>query len=132
MQVTFVAWIVGHDHRFKAACAQRRGVYDLATFFGEGNAWRLVPTISLRLSLGTQGKSQSFSGNPPITYVDQITHAADHLFMERTTGAPASCREKCSTEVLGVLEDPWNMSVIPALPMSLRAAGTTGSGSTRN
>ncbi|MCG2613153.1 S9 family peptidase [Terrimonas sp. NA20] len=37
-----VAWIVGHDNRFKAACAQR-GVYDLPTFFGEGNAWRLVP-----------------------------------------------------------------------------------------
>jgi dipeptidyl aminopeptidase/acylaminoacyl peptidase len=37
-----VAWIVGHDQRFKAACAQR-GVYDLGTFFGEGNAWRLVP-----------------------------------------------------------------------------------------
>ena len=37
-----VAWIIGHDHRFKAACSQR-GVYDLATFFGEGNAWRLVP-----------------------------------------------------------------------------------------
>ena len=36
------AWIVGHDHRFKAAVAQR-GVYDLNTFFGEGNAWRLVP-----------------------------------------------------------------------------------------
>jgi len=36
------AWIVGHDHRFAAACAQR-GVYDLRTFFGEGNAWRLVP-----------------------------------------------------------------------------------------
>jgi len=36
------AWIVGHDHRFKAAVAQR-GVYDLETFFGEGNAWRLVP-----------------------------------------------------------------------------------------
>lgn len=36
------AWIVGHDHRFKAAVAQR-GVYDLTTFFGEGNAWRLVP-----------------------------------------------------------------------------------------
>ena len=35
------AWIVGHDHRFKAAVAQR-GVYDLATFFGEGNAFRLV------------------------------------------------------------------------------------------
>ncbi len=37
-----VSWIVGHDHRFKAACSQR-GVYDLNTFFGEGNAWRLVP-----------------------------------------------------------------------------------------
>jgi len=30
-----VAWIISHDHRFKAACSQR-GVYDLATFFGEG------------------------------------------------------------------------------------------------
>ena len=37
------AWIVSQDHRFKAAVAQR-GVYDLSTtFFGEGNAWRLVP-----------------------------------------------------------------------------------------
>lgn len=35
------AWIVAHDQRFKAAVAQR-GVYDLATFFGEGNAYRLV------------------------------------------------------------------------------------------
>ncbi len=35
------AWIVGHDHRFKAAAAQR-GVYDLSTFFGEGNAFRLL------------------------------------------------------------------------------------------
>lgn len=36
------AWIVGHDNRFKAAFAQR-GVYDLTTFMGEANAWRLVP-----------------------------------------------------------------------------------------
>ncbi len=36
------AWIVGHDHRFKAAVAQR-GVYYLPTFMGEGLAWRLVP-----------------------------------------------------------------------------------------
>ncbi|MBC01976.1 MAG: hypothetical protein CMJ34_01550 [Phycisphaerae bacterium] len=35
------SWIIAHDHRFKAAVAQR-GVYDLATFFGEGNAYRLV------------------------------------------------------------------------------------------
>lgn len=37
-----VAWIVGHDNRFKAANAQR-GVYELTTFMGEGNAWRLIP-----------------------------------------------------------------------------------------
>ncbi|WP_051293250.1 S9 family peptidase [Olivibacter sitiensis] len=37
-----VSWIIGHDQRFAAACSQR-GVYDLKTFFGEGNAWRLVP-----------------------------------------------------------------------------------------
>ncbi len=37
------AWIVGHDNRFKAAFAQR-GVYDLTTFLGEGNAWRLIPS----------------------------------------------------------------------------------------
>ena len=36
------AWMVGHTDRFKAAAALR-GVYDLATFFGEGNAYRLVP-----------------------------------------------------------------------------------------
>ncbi len=36
------AWIVAHDDRFQAAVAQR-GVYDLDTFLGEGNAWRLVP-----------------------------------------------------------------------------------------
>lgn len=37
------AWIIAHDHRFRAAVAQR-GVYDLAAFLGEGNAWRLVPS----------------------------------------------------------------------------------------
>lgn len=37
-----VAWLVGHDNRFKAANAQR-GVYELSTFMGEGNAWSLVP-----------------------------------------------------------------------------------------
>jgi dipeptidyl aminopeptidase/acylaminoacyl peptidase len=36
------AWIISHDHRFKAAIAQR-GVYDLRVFFGEGNAWQLIP-----------------------------------------------------------------------------------------
>ncbi|HRE05925.1 MAG TPA: S9 family peptidase [Opitutaceae bacterium] len=64
------AWIIAHDQRFKAAVAQR-GVYDLVTFFGEGNAWRLVPLY--------------FGGYPwqkpvrdlleresPLTYVEQI------------------------------------------------------------
>jgi dipeptidyl aminopeptidase/acylaminoacyl peptidase len=36
------AWIIGHDNRFRAAAAQR-GVYDLSTFFGEANAYILVP-----------------------------------------------------------------------------------------
>lgn len=36
-------WIIAHDDRFRAAVAQR-GVYDLTTFLGEGNAWRLVPS----------------------------------------------------------------------------------------
>lgn len=65
------AWIICHDKRFKAACTQR-GVYDLLTFFGEGNAWRLL--------------SEYFGGYPwepkvkeilvresPITYVENIT-----------------------------------------------------------
>jgi len=65
------AWIVGHDHRFKAACAQR-GVYDLATFFGEGNAWRLVP-----LYFGGYPWDQKVRAilqrESPITYVSNIT-----------------------------------------------------------
>lgn len=36
------AWLVSQTDRFNAAVAQR-GVYDLPVFFGEGNAWRLVP-----------------------------------------------------------------------------------------
>lgn len=35
------AFIITRDDRFKAAVAER-GVYDLATFFGEGRMWRLV------------------------------------------------------------------------------------------
>ncbi len=36
------AWLISQDQRFKAAIAAR-GVYDLTTFLGEGNAWELVP-----------------------------------------------------------------------------------------
>jgi len=65
------AWIVGHDHRFKAACAQR-GVYDLATFFGEGNAWRLVPNYFGGYPWEPQTRA-ILERESPITYVAGIT-----------------------------------------------------------
>lgn len=66
-----VAWIVGHDHRFKAACAQR-GVYDLATFFGEGNAWRLVPLYFGGYPWEPRTKT-ILQRESPINYVQNIT-----------------------------------------------------------
>lgn len=63
------AWIVGHDHRFKAALAQR-GVYDLTFFMGEGNAWRLVPNY-----FGypwEEGVKEILEYNSPQTYVANI------------------------------------------------------------
>jgi dipeptidyl aminopeptidase/acylaminoacyl peptidase len=65
------AWIVGHDHRFKAACAQR-GVYDLATFFGEGNAWRLVPNYFGGYPWEARTKA-ILERESPISYVANIT-----------------------------------------------------------
>ncbi len=63
------AWIVGHDHRFKAAFAQR-GVYDLTTFMGEGNAWRLTPNY---FGLPWQPKDfELLKSESPYTYVDKI------------------------------------------------------------
>jgi dipeptidyl aminopeptidase/acylaminoacyl peptidase len=66
-----VSWIVGHDHRFKAACAQR-GVYDLSTFFGEGNAWRLVPNYWGGYPWQKDIKKM-LDEQSPITYVDKVT-----------------------------------------------------------
>jgi dipeptidyl aminopeptidase/acylaminoacyl peptidase len=65
-----VAWIIAHDQRFKAACSQR-GVYDLATFFGEGNAWRLVPNYfgGYPWESATKAKLERES---PMTYVQNI------------------------------------------------------------
>ncbi|MDR6195805.1 S9 family peptidase [Siphonobacter sp. SORGH_AS_0500] len=63
------AWIVGHDHRFKAAFSQR-GVYDLTTFLGEGNAWRLVPNYFQYPWLDK--KDRVLEANSPYTFVDQI------------------------------------------------------------
>lgn len=63
------AWIVSHDHRFKAAFAQR-GVYDLTTFMGEGNAWRLTPNY---FGYPWEAKSKEIlERESPYSYVDKI------------------------------------------------------------
>ena len=65
-----VAWIVAHDNRFKAANAQR-GVYDLTTFMGEGNAWRLVPDHFGGYPWNKETKA-ILDFNSPYMYVDKI------------------------------------------------------------
>ena len=65
-----VAWIVGHDNRFKAANAQR-GVYDLTTFMGEGNAWRLIPDHFGGYPWDKETKA-ILDSNSPYSYVDKI------------------------------------------------------------
>lgn len=65
-----VAWIISHDQRFKAACSQR-GVYDLGTFFGEGNAWRLVPNYFGGYPWEAATKANILRESP-INYVENI------------------------------------------------------------
>jgi dipeptidyl aminopeptidase/acylaminoacyl peptidase len=81
-----VAWIIGHDKRFKAACSQR-GVYDLSTFFGEGNAWRLVPNYFGGYPWEAEAKSV-LQRESPITYVQNITtpYIIFHGDNDRRTG----------------------------------------------
>jgi dipeptidyl aminopeptidase/acylaminoacyl peptidase len=81
-----VAWIIAHDHRFKAACSQR-GVYDLATFFGEGNAWRLVPNYFGGYPWEETTK-KILERESPITYVQNITtpYIIFHGDNDRRTG----------------------------------------------
>ncbi|QJW88018.1 S9 family peptidase [Spirosoma taeanense] len=62
------AWIVGHDNRFKAAFAQR-GVYDLTTFLGEGNAWRLIPNY---FAYPWEADAKVLDANSPYTFVQNI------------------------------------------------------------
>ncbi len=64
------AWIVSHDNRFKAAFAQR-GVYDLTTFMGEGNAWRLTPNYFGGYPWQEKTKD-ILDRESPYTYVDKI------------------------------------------------------------
>lgn len=81
-----VAWIIAHDKRFKAACSQR-GVYDLATFFGEGNAWRLVPNYFGGYPWQPATKA-ILERESPITYVQNITtpYIIFHGDNDRRTG----------------------------------------------
>ncbi len=80
------AWIISHDKRFKAACSQR-GVYDLATFFGEGNAWRLVPEYFGGYPW-EPGVRAILERESPTTYVQNITtpYIIFHGGNDRRTG----------------------------------------------
>jgi len=64
-------WLVGHTKRFAAASSQR-GVYDLNTFFGEGNAWVLVPMYFGGYPWDDNIKP-ILTRESPFTYVNQIT-----------------------------------------------------------
>jgi dipeptidyl aminopeptidase/acylaminoacyl peptidase len=81
-----VAWIIAHDKRFKAACSQR-GVYDLGTFFGEGNAWRLVPRYFGGYPWEPKVK-ELLERESPINYVQSITtpYIIFHGDNDRRTG----------------------------------------------
>lgn len=81
-----VAWIIAHDKRFKAACSQR-GVYDLLTFFGEGNAWRLVPNYFGGYPWQPAAKA-ILQRESPINYVENITtpYIIFHGDNDRRTG----------------------------------------------
>jgi dipeptidyl aminopeptidase/acylaminoacyl peptidase len=96
-----VAWIIAHDNRFKAACSQR-GVYDLATFFGEGNAWRLVPNYFGGYPWEDSTK-KILERESPITYVQNITtpYIIFHGDNDRRTGFVQGEMMYRSLKVLG-------------------------------
>lgn len=96
-----VAWIIAHDQRFAAACSQR-GVYDLATFFGEGNAWRLVPNYFGGYPWDTAAKA-TLERESPINYVQNIRtpYIIFHGDNDRRTGFVQSEMLYKSLKVLG-------------------------------
>jgi len=64
------AWLVTQDHRFKAAVAQR-GVYEISVFFGESNAYRLVPTHYGGFPWEEEAR-KFLDANSPLTFVENI------------------------------------------------------------
>ncbi len=88
------AWIVGHTKVFKAAAALR-GVYDLSTFFGEGNAYRLVPEEFGGFPWKPPPAKSSMRNRPSPT---PPTSPRPYLsFMAVPITAPASYKVKCSS-----------------------------------
>jgi dipeptidyl aminopeptidase/acylaminoacyl peptidase len=96
-----VAWIIANDHRFKAACSQR-GVYDLSTFFGEGNAWRLVPNYFGGYPWEPEARA-TLERESPINYVQNIRtpYIIFHGDNDRRTGFVQSEMMYHSLKVLG-------------------------------
>ena len=96
-----VCWIVGHDKRFKAACSQR-GVYELNTFFGEGNAWRLVPNFFGGYPWEQKARA-ILDRESPLNYVQNITtpYIIFHGDNDRRTGFVQSEQLYRSLKVLG-------------------------------
>jgi dipeptidyl aminopeptidase/acylaminoacyl peptidase len=97
------AWIVGHDQRFDAAVAQR-GVYDLSFFFGEGNAWRLVPYHMGGYPWEPEARAV-LDRESPLTYVEEIRTPLliIHSDRDRRTGVNQS---EMLYKALKVLERP--------------------------
>jgi dipeptidyl aminopeptidase/acylaminoacyl peptidase len=70
-------WVIEHDNRFKAAVAQR-GVYDFSTFYGEGNAWRLVQDAMGGPPFDPRVKGVLERNNP----FDYVTHIKTPLLIK--------------------------------------------------
>ena len=114
------AWIISHDKRFRAACSQR-GVYDLATFFGEGNAWRLVPNYFGGYPWEPKVK-EVLVRESPITYVQNITtpYIIFHGGNDRRTGF---VQGEMMFRSLKVLQRPVEYVVHPGATHELTRSG---------
>ena len=114
------AWIISHDNRFKAACAQR-GVYDLNTFFGEGNAWRLVPNYFGGYPWEPKVK-EILARESPINYVQNITtpFIIFHGGNDRRTGF---IQAEMMFRSLKVLDRPVEFVVHPGATHEITRAG---------
>ena len=114
------AWIISHDNRFKAACAQR-GVYDLNTFFGEGNAWRLVPNYFGGYPWEPKVK-EILTRESPINYVQNITtpFIIFHGGNDRRTGF---VQAEMMFRSLKVLNRPVEFVVHPGATHEITRAG---------